>query len=174
MEWPLPLWIVLEEESEALRRQRGLSADFSNLIDWEFALADLIDPASVIAGLTGRRNHLGMIALSALARFHLNALDAQLPADAQLTSAVDLLNELLQVRELYQPFWDIADASWVRYVVISRAPGSSPRRVNRYLLESAFPAVLSAWSASRQTRSEISDPYSNKSGRRSVAQNCAS
>jgi hypothetical protein len=57
-------------------------------------------------------------------------------------SLADFLNELLQITNLYQPYWDIPDACWVQDVVVRRAPQSSPLRVNRYLLESAYPHYL--------------------------------
>jgi hypothetical protein len=132
MEWPLSLWIVLEEESEMLRRCRRLPADFSRLIDWTISRDDIVNMDGIINGLIERRQYLEQIPLSRLARLHLHALaHGKLSPAMQLISLLALLDELLDARNLYQPFWDIPDASWVQYVTTRRAPLDPPRRVNR-------------------------------------------
>ena len=154
MEWPLPLWLVLEEESEELLRNRpSLGVNFAHLLDWSIKREEVSEVAQIRKGILARKGTLATVLRDEIenklkpggSREALQAVLDQLlnpesfPDDATIAS---FLTALLPLRNLVYAFQGISDARWVEEVLATRRVHGDPDRVNRYLLEAAFPKSL--------------------------------
>jgi hypothetical protein len=154
MEWPLPLWLVLEEESEELFRNRpSLGANFAHLLDWSFKPEEVYNINGIILDILARKDCLSELLKDEIASRHkrnesstdeqaaLDRLSNQDPFPDKAAIAT-FLTRLLPLRALHRAFSDIPDSRWVKEVATCRRKHGNSDRVNRYLLESTFPTAL--------------------------------
>jgi len=163
MEWPLPLWLVLREELAELRPSPALRSEAFVAVEqgkvratrnesakYRFAAGDVLDLGRLREKLSERAPELTTLltpATPAPAEIKTSAAPESSAARVRADDVYDAetLNRLLNTRDLYKAFPDLAESQWIKEQN-PEDPNSVPEakliELNRQLLDRAFAGAI--------------------------------